>query len=79
MHHSREFHENQAGAWDMVIVLLSTVLALTLWKESGENIVVLITYAIGNGLGTKYAVRHNAKEFRRQMGEQIREWGNQIL
>lgn len=72
MHHSREFHENQAGAWDMVIVLLSTVLALTLWKESGENIIVLITYAVGNGLGTKYAVRHNAKHHYQQLADEYR-------
>lgn len=62
MHHSREFHENHAGIWDTIIVLLSTVLALTLWKMSGENVIVLITYAVGNGFGTKYVVRHNAKK-----------------
>lgn len=48
--------------WDTVIGLLGTVLALTLWRLSNDNPVVLVSYVLGNGLGTYVVVQHNARK-----------------
>jgi multidrug transporter EmrE-like cation transporter len=49
----------RAAVWDVVIILLASVLTLTLWSASGDNVLVMVAYSLGSGIGTVYVVKHN--------------------
>lgn len=51
-------HAWRATLWDGGIVLLSNVAVLTLWHESGNDMVVLLASMIGGMVGTFFTVRH---------------------
>lgn len=42
----------RAGLWDVAIIVLAQVVALTLWSQSNDSPLVMLGWAIGNGLGT---------------------------
>ena len=62
LHHFHAFHENQAGMWDTIIVWISFALTITLWHASGDNVAIPLAYGLGNGIGTKFVVRHNKRK-----------------
>jgi uncharacterized protein YebE (UPF0316 family) len=59
-----------AAMWDIIVILLASALTLTLWSESGNNILILIAYAFGSGIGTYYVVGHNKKMAKRKTERQ---------
>ena len=50
-----------AAMWDILLILLASVVTLTLWARSGDSVYVLLAYAAGSGIGTFYVVQHNEK------------------
>lgn len=46
-----------AAVWDMVILALSTLVALSLWAESGDSPIVFLGWILGNATGTYLVVR----------------------
>lgn len=47
----------RAAVWDFVIGILGYVVGLTLWAMSGDNWWVLLSFCVGNALGTYCVVR----------------------
>lgn len=47
----------KAALWDLLIILLSSAGVLTAWAESGNDPLLLVSWAAGNAIGTYLVVR----------------------
>lgn len=47
-----------AAVWDIVILVLSTLVTLSLWSSSGDSPVVFLGWILGNSTGTYLVVKH---------------------
>lgn len=51
-----------AAVWDIVILVLSTLITLSLWSISGDSPFVFLGYILGNATGTYMIVTQAKKD-----------------
>ena len=48
---------NAAAVFDFTAIIFSTVIPLSLWANSQDSLWVLLAFALGNAVGTRFLVK----------------------